>query len=590
MMQKKIPDDMQHILCEDVRYRYPRSKGDVLQSVQLSVLKNEFVGITGRTGAGKTTLLSLVNGLIPHFFEGEITGRVIAGGIDTQQSEMIQLSKIVGMVFQDAETQILSTTVEKDVAFGPSNIGQTAEEMKKNIASALEHTGLRGYEKRSPTRLSGGEKQRVAVAGVLAMKPRILALDEPTSELDPEGSAQLFKMLERLCKDEGLTLLVASHESDRLLAHAKRIVVIDEGRICWDGEPRSLYSDVAACHQWGISVPVIAELMWRLQQKKILPDGPIPLTLQEAVPIMTELFSRYSKQTSSEKSDKLRTEDRKTIIEIRTLSHTYNGSREALQGINLQIGKGEFIALIGRNGAGKTTLAKHLNGLLKPADGKVLIDGNDTRQHSIGTLSRTVGYVFQNPDHQIFCPSVREEVEFGLRTIGGLSDAEISTRTAEALRIVGLEKEADRHPFTMGKGERQKLAVASVLARAPEVLVIDEPTTGLDMEGGRAMMEVIRKLHQTGHTIIVITHDMQLAADYAERVIVLSRGTILADGTPEDIFLQPELLLRAGLEAPPVAALSLALRANGIDLHSVSIKQFEENILNHYTAGVRNAR
>jgi energy-coupling factor transport system ATP-binding protein len=589
MTLKQMPGTNPQIVFDNVTYRYPRSNGNVLKEVLLAVGEKQFVGITGRTGAGKTTLLSLVNGLIPQFFEGDMSGQVTVEGKDTQQTDLIAMSTVVGMVFQDAETQILATTVEKDVAFGPSNTGQSTEETRRNVHSAILQTGLTGFEKRSPTQLSGGEKQRVAIAGVLAMKPRILALDEPTSELDPEGSRQLFAMLERLCRDERLTLLVVSHESDRLMKHAERIVVIDDGRICWDGAPRPLFSNVAACHQWGISVPIIPELMWRLQQRGVVPAGPVPLTLEEAIPVITELHRTVSDPDHAWISDANRCSHNEVLIEIQGLSHHYNGLRDALQGITLQIARGEFVALSGKNGAGKTTLAKHLNGLLKPTDGKVTINSKDTRKHSIGELSRSVGYVFQNPDHQIFCPSVREEVAFGLRTIGGLSETEIESRTIDALRTVGLEKVADRHPFTLGKGERQKLAVASVLARAPEVLVIDEPTTGLDREGGQIMMEVIRKLHADGHTIIVITHDMQLAADYAERVIVMTEGRVMADGSPEEIFLQPELLRRAALTMPPVAELSLALRANGIEIPCVSINKFEERLLCRLSAGVNYA-
>jgi cobalt transport protein ATP-binding subunit len=318
--------------------------------------------------------------------------------------------------------------------------------------------------------------------------------------------------------------------------------------------------------------------------------GTIPLTLEEAIPVLTE-FCRNTPLGP----DHTRIPDTQhpvhadVIMEIQGLHHQYGGLCDALRGVTLQIARGEFIALIGRNGAGKTTLAKHLNGLLKPTNGTVSVDGKDTRKHSVGEVSRSVGYVFQNPDHQIFCPTVREEVAFGLRTIGGLSEEEIESRTVAALRTVGLEHEVDRHPFTLGKGERQKLAVASVLARAPEVLVIDEPTTGLDREGGQAMMDVVHKLHADGHTIIVITHDMQLAADHAERVIVLTEGRVMAEGSPEEIFLQPALLQAAALTMPPVAELSLALRANGIDVPCVSMKTFEDTVVSRLSHGVHDA-
>lgn len=566
------------VLLENVSYRYPRSTSDTVRGVSLKISRNEIVGITGRTGAGKTSLLTLFNGLIPHFFEGTLDGTIAINGLDTQEHDILALVKHVGMVLQDTETQILGTTVEKDTAFGPSNLGCPRDELRRRVSDALSIVGLSGFEERSTTNLSGGEKQRLAIAGVLAMNPSLIALDEPTSELDPLGSRQLFDLLMRLRETRALTMVLVSHDSEELLKHVHRVLVIDNGSIAWDGKPEELYINIPLCRKFGLRIPPVIELLHWMREKNILADNTFPLDIGEASRVIAPLFAKHNFSSVRDEFDGPMSTPGEPIITIDNLYHQYDSGLEALSGISLHIHAGEFIALVGKNGAGKTTLVKHLNGLLKPSAGSVIVDGHDTRSSSVAFLSRGVGYVFQNPDHQIFCPSVREEIEFGLKQIGNLTPKEIDERVTSSLSFVGLDGSADRHPFTLGKGERQKLAVASVLAKEPKVLVIDEPTTGLDWDGSEKMMQLVQRLHRRGHTILIITHDMQIAAEYAERIVILQHGRILADGTPEEIFMQPELLERASLTLPPIAELSSHLRRRGIDIQCVTMQGMQRII------------
>ena len=569
------------VLLENVSYRYPRSTSDTVRGISLKISKNEIVGITGRTGAGKTSILTLFNGLIPHFFEGTLDGTIEINGLDTQEHDILTLVKHVGMVFQDTETQILGATVEKDTVFGPSNLGFPRDELRRCVGDALSIVGLSGFEERSTTNLSGCEKQRLAIAGVLAMNPSFIALDEPTSELDPLGSRQLFDLLVRLRETRPLTMVVVSHDSEALLKHVQRVLVIDNGAVAWDGKPEELYVDIPRCRKFGLRIPPVFELLHWLRSKGILPDGTFPQDIGEASGIIAPLFAKAARSTVCDTRERTAATG-EPIITIDNLHHRYGSGLDALCGVSLHIHAGDFVALVGKNGAGKTTLVKHFNGLLKPSAGSVMVDGHDTRSSSVASLSRVVGYVFQNPDHQIFCPSVREEIEFGLKQIGTLTPKEIDDRVASSLAFVGLEGSADRHPFTLGKGERQKLAVASVLAKEPKVLVIDEPTTGLDWDGAEKMMQLVQRLHRDGHTILIITHDMQIAADYAERIVVLQHGRVLADGTTEEIFAQPELLDRASLTLPPVAELSAHLRRRGIDIRCVTMQGMQRTIESHH--------
>jgi energy-coupling factor transport system ATP-binding protein len=573
-----MKNETEILSIDQVTYRYGNGNEPALNDLDLKIEKGTFTSIMGKTGAGKTTLLMLLNGLIPHFFDGELQGTVTTARLNTQRYHIQTLVRRIGLVLQDPETQILGVTVEKDVSFGPCNLGFPAENIKKIIPEVLQTVGLENFEKRVPANLSGGEKQRLAIAGVLAMQPLILALDEPTSELDPVSRKQLFETCHRLCSDHGYTVMCSTHDTEEALGYSDRIVVLNHGDVVREGDPRRLFSDIDFCYQNGLRPPAIAELIHSLHENGIAKHSEIPLTIPEGINLLEGLLQDATIRYPERDNGIHHNRSTEPVIKIRDLHHRYDTGQEALAGISLEIYPGEFVALVGQNGAGKSTFVKHLNGLLQPTTGEVFINGTRTVESDTSTLGKTIGYVFQNPDHQIFSASVREEVAFGLRHIRGIDGAEAEEKIRFALNFVELEDKIDRHPFSLGKGERQKLAVASVLAVEPDVLVIDEPTTGLDWIGTQKMMKLITRLHSLGHTVLIITHDMQLAADYADRVLVLNRGKLLADGSPEEVFVQFDLLEQASLIPPPGAVISKELLARGIPVAAVRMRDLEKII------------
>ncbi|RLG46222.1 MAG: ABC transporter, partial [Thermoproteota archaeon] len=438
--------------------------------------EGEIVTIMGHTGCGKSTLCLTFNGIIPHAMGGDLKGKVVIDGLDIMEHDIPELARRVGMVFQDPETQLFSVTVKSEVAFGPENLMLPREEILERVRWALEATRLKGYEERAPTKLSGGEKQQVALAAAMAMRPRILVLDEPTSELDPVGTRKIFSLIKELNKKYGITFVIIEHKEEAIQL-SDRIILMKEGRVIGQGKPSQVFSDIKSVKESRVRVPQISQLFYKLKERG-LDLGRIPLTIEDAYLLLKDLLKEGKAEDIPVEVNK-REKGSQPVIKTENLFFQYKNGPVALKGINLEVYQGEFVAIIGQNGAGKTTLAKHFNGLLKPTKGDVIIDGMNTKDALITDLAKTVGFVFQNPDHQFFSFTVEEEVAFGPRNLG-LSDEEVKNRVDEALSTVGLEKMRQRHPFTLSRGQRQRLAVASVLAMHPKMIVLDEPTTGQD--------------------------------------------------------------------------------------------------------------
>ncbi len=507
------------IELRDVSYRYPNSEEWSLRHINLTVEKGKFVAVMGANGAGKTTLSLCLNGLIPQLTEGEMNGQVLVGGMDTGKFRVQTLARHVGLVLQDPEAQIFGRTVWEDVAFGPSNFVFPLAEIAAQGSNALQLVRLNNFEQRNTAELSGGEKQRLALAGILALTPDILVLDEPTAELDPLGRQELYALLDRLRREKDLTVIVVEHLTDEVMFRADEIVVLDKGEIVWQGLPGHLFADTSLVTRFGLRPAGVSHSDRTRTDAAITQESPEPDAKIEPV------------------------------IELKGLTYGYDPVRSVLHGLDFKVLPGEFVALVGPNGAGKTTLAKHLNGLLKPGDGDVWVAGRNTKEHTVGELASTVGYLFQNPDHQIFAISVEKEIAYGLKN-AGIDEKGINERIAEALRFTGLAEVRELHPFTLSRGNRQLLAIASILAMGPQILVIDEPTAGLDWTGVQKLMTLIRDLHRQGTTVIMISHDLDLVAEYAQRVVVMREGKVWRDGPVAELFADPLILNQAALVAP----------------------------------------
>ena len=537
-------------------YRYRGQRAAALQSVDLEITEGEFVVIMGPSGAGKSTLCISLNGLIPHFFRGRMEGEVRIRGRSTREGRVGEFAREVGLVFQDFEAQLFSTNVSLEVAFGPENLGVEREEMVRRVESVLGRVRLKGFEGRQPATLSGGQKQRLAIASVLSIEPRILCLDEPTTDLDPVGKLGVFEIAGELKDRDDVTLIVVEHETEETL-DADRIIVLRDGKIVADRPAREVLRDVTLLEESSVMPLQVA----RFFQELGVESERLPLTPEEGA----EEFKRRGWRVSPERHRELVAADEareegygEPLIEVEGLKYRYPGGVVALEGVDLNIRRGEFLAVLGQNGSGKTTLVKHFNGLLKPTEGSLRVGGEETVKQGIRRLGQRVGYVFQNPDHQIFSDTVFDEVAFGPR-IREMDEDEVKKRVSEALAAVGLEGRGDEDPFGLTKGERQRVAVASVLALRPEVLILDEPTTGLDYAEQKRMMELVKRLNEGGSTIIVVTHTMWVAAEYAHRAVVVRDGKVILSGTVREVFAREQDLRDASLRPPHIVSLGNSL-------------------------------
>jgi len=541
---------MKAIEVNALNFAYKGGTRKALDGLEFEQKQGEMVVLMGHTGAGKSTFSRCLNGLIPHFHKGNYSGEIRILGNPIMGKRVHDLVSQIGLVFQDFESQLFSTNVELEVAFGPENLCLPRAEISERIDKALQLVRLKGFERREPASLSGGEKQRLAIASILAIKPKIVVMDEPTTDLDPQGKLEVFSVA-KLLRSEDYTILFIEHETEAAL-EADKIVIMDAGKVVTEGKPYDILRDVELLENHGIRPPQIAKLLEEINEPTI------PITMEETL----KVFEQRGWKISDENYMALLKKDEqhhigygKKIIEVKDLEYVYPGNIKALDSISLEIREGEFLAIIGQNGSGKTTLVKHFNGLLKPSKGEVRIAGEDTKGKQVSELAKIVGYVFQNPDHQIFADTVEDEVAFGPRNLGIPRD-KISRFVEDALKEVGLEGYERCDPFSLTKGERQKVAIASILAARPRVVILDEPTTGLDYREQKSVMELLQNLNQKGHTIIIITHSLWVVAEYAKRVLVLNKGKIMLDDQTRKVFSQEEKLDQSFLRLPEIIRLS----------------------------------
>lgn len=548
---------------------------EALQDVSLDVKPGEFIAILGRNGSGKSTLAKHINALL---LPGE--GEVIVDGMDTCDEEIrIHIRQTAGMVFQNPDNQIVANLVEEDVAFGPENLGISTENIWNRVNEALDVTGMEKYRNQSPNHLSGGQKQRVAIAGVLAMEPKCIIFDEATAMLDPKGRKQMIEVAKRLQEERGITIILITHHMDEVLS-ADRVFVMKDGKIMEEGTPEQIFARKELLEDCGLCLPVFYQYLSFLKGQGILSEEEWNKAFDEDA-LCNLLCQKYAGNTELQRAaqmDELKAEgkiepEKTEGILLNHVSYVYNkgfvDEHIALQDVSLQIGKGEFVAVIGHTGSGKSTLMQHLNGLYLPTEGSVYFNGEDIsdKDFSLKKLHQKVGLVFQYPEYQLFAETVEKDVCFGPENMD-IPKVEAQKRAYEAIKAVGLPDTIyDTSPLQLSGGQKRRVAIAGVLAMQPEYLVLDEPTAGLDPVSAKALLSMLKELQEKqGITVVIVSHSMEEAAEYAERIIVMDNGEKCMDGPVWEIFQQEDTLMEKGLSVPVGMKILHALKNAGIDV------------------------
>lgn len=529
---------MSIVRVDQLKYKYPESETLAIDDLSFTVEKGEFIGITGMNTAGKSTLCYALCGLVPHFFKGGYGGTVTIDGMDVLTHELSEITSKVGLVFENPFSQMTGAkfTVYDEIAFGLENMGLPREEIHKRINDTTKMLDIEKLKDENPFSLSGGQMQRVAIASVIAMKPAILVLDEPTSQLDPEGTEEVFRIVDMLSK-RGMTVIMIEQKLEKLAEYANRIILMHEGKIIHDGLPAEVFSR-EDLFQYGIQPPLYVKIAKALNIQDAQ-TGLYPVKLQDMHVDRKLSFSKQAARTNNYKTTK---------IDVQNLCFAYNEGIDIIKDMNVTL-EGEPIAIIGQNGAGKSTFVKLLKKLLNPNAGEILLDDHTISNSTAAKLAGRIGLVLQNPNDQIFKNTVLDEVLFGPLTIG--QSKEVATTNALAmLELVGLSEKSDENPYDLSLAERKMVAIASILAMDTDVVIFDEPTMGQDYLGKLKVKEIINSLYELGKLVICILHDMDFVAEVFDRTIIFSNGKILFDGPTRVTFSNKEHLHQARVEQP----------------------------------------
>ncbi|AKB44324.1 ABC transporter ATP-binding protein [Methanosarcina vacuolata] len=499
------------IVLKDFSYTYRTAETPVLNKINLEVRQGELLLVTGHSAAGKTTLALAMAGILHHEIGGKTEGEIIFKNRNVKSfNGMKELSRHIGMVFDDAESQLIFTSVEEEIRSGLENRGYSKKELMNRLEEVMELCEISHLKTRAPHTLSGGQKQKAALAATLALDTEVLILDEATAELDTKAVRRIFSILKRL-KEAGKTIIIIDHNIDDFLEIGDRVVLLEKGRIKAIKSPADFSaSSLTASSLTASSLTASSLTASSLTESSLASEQEISETDRQA---------HYISQNKGK--------EMQPIISVRNLTQRY-GEVLALDSIDLEIYPGELVAVLGENGSGKTTLVKHFNGLLHPYSGSVIIKGLETSKTPVNELVKHTGLVFQNPDNMLFEDTVEAEIAFGLNNIN-IKGLEAEKAISDSLELVNLGEKLKVFPRNLSRGERQRLAVACVIAMKPELIVLDEPTTGLDAEESDSMMQLMRKLQQEGHTIVMVTHNMQIVKDHAERIIRMEAGKIVED-------------------------------------------------------------
>ncbi len=527
------------ITFKNFSYKYPRGTEPMLKNVNLEVRKGEFLLITGCSGAGKTTLCRAMFGALHHDIGGDFDGSLTLNGRDVKEYTIGDIGNFMGVVFDDPDSQLFMPLVEDEIKFGLQ--ARNMPSGKDDIKKALDRIGIGHLSRRAPHELSGGQKQKVAIAAALSVNPEIILFDEPTSQLDPQSTIEIYEILTRL-KAEGKTIVLIEQKIEDIIDKVDKIAVIDGGRVIAYGAPREVLKSKELYNV--MPYPCVSRLAMELKAPEML------LSLEEGQKYLANTgISLKPGNGNGRRTDAQAV----PLLEVKNLRFDY-GSVKVLHGISFSVIPGDVIAVLGHNGCGKTTLLKNVIGLLKPPEkGMVLLGGRDVVDMSVDQAAKMAGFLFQNPDNMLFADTALEEVMFGPTNLGF---ADAKERSLKAMEEVGLAHKTAEYPRYLGNGEKLRLCVASILAMGPKLIILDEPTTGLDDNECARLMEVVLKLKSDGVAILIVTHDMNLVAKYVDRAIVISEGRIFRDGTPAEVLKDAAAMEAASLKSPPIVMLS----------------------------------
>ncbi len=591
---------------KDVSFKYVnRNKDDSLDSskaqdstfalkdVSLSIESGEFVGIIGPSGSGKTTLASLFSGAIPHHYSGELSGSVKIAGQDTKNLALTNIACLIGSVIQDIDAQMVAANVEDEILFGLENFGVAHNEIPNRIDEALQIVGISDLRNRDLDTLSGGQKQKVAIAAILALKPKVMVLDEPTCALDPVSSKMIFSILKDLNKNFGITVVVIEQKVALLSEYCKRLVVLSNGTLSLDLPVSQALKNMDLLYSIGINYPRTTHLVNDLQSKNVCSKSDLPVSVEDTVNTIVNTINSgkslvshddshsefdnsecdsnksavagdfsHESQAYAQSSSQNQSKNTSPCLSLKNVSFSYPSGVSALKNVSFEAYAGELVTLVGRNGAGKTTVTKLINGLLKASSGNIFIDGKDTSNMKISQIAHYVSTLFQNPDRQLCKDTVLEEVAFSCILLGeSVKDA--NDHAMQVIEKLNLDPKAS--PFMLSRGQRQMVALAATVVTKPKILVLDEPTCGLDYMECLRIMQVVEDLRDHGCCVIMVCHDMEVVLDFATRLIVVNDGKILEDGSISCVFENNAICKEAALCAPLLCAVSQGLVENGFD-------------------------
>ena len=593
------------ISLTDVSFSYDKASARALRDVNLSIAPGEFVGVIGPSGAGKSTLAATLCGAIPHHHRGSFYGAAHVDGRDTCEISLTDIARVVGSVAQDIDAQMVASVVEDELLFGLENFGVAHDRIEERMRRALDAAGIADLRHREIATLSGGQKQKVAIAAILALEPRVLVLDEPTAALDPVSSRMVFETLREVNRRAGVTVVVVEQMVALLSEFCGRIVVMDEGRIALDGTPREVFAHAGDLRRIGVDSPRVTRVYNSLAARGLVRGEEPCLNVAEAADMIERLVSNRASAAGApaggsapepepaparpavapaakpEPAAARPSATAPVVLSVEGASFAYPGGGGAVRDLDLTVRAGELVGVVGQNGAGKTTLTKLVNGLLKPQQGRVVSAGLDTRATPVSAIAAHVATLFQNPDRQICKETVLDEVAFSLE-LHGTPAAEAREHAAAVIERFGLDP-ADA-PFSLSRGQRQMVALASVVVLDPQLVILDEPTSGLDYRECMTVMETVRDMANRGSAVLMVCHDMEVVSDFAERLAVMADGRILERGKTGAVFADEPLMEAASITPPQVIALSSVLatrvspRFAGIDEVSHIVSTCEELI------------